>query len=130
MQKRSGFVTIISVLVLMLIVLTLITSNSLIVSQTAITSSAYRDGYLADVMTRSCFEEALVQMRSNSWYEEGLLVLDDISCQIFITGNGDERDMEIIVTSGDYVRTTNATLYYIEDGNGGVSVVVDSLVFN
>ncbi len=130
MNKKPGYITLLSTIIVMLIVSTFLISSSLSIGRAGQTSLIYYKTYVADALTQSCIDEGLSRLRGDRWFEEGILELNSGTCTIEVNGNQDERTIVAEVNLDGFTRSATADVTLIEVNEDAYDMIVNSISYD
>jgi hypothetical protein len=116
-KTRSGFIALMTTLVVMIIVIVFLASSQNVSTQGLSSTLSRRLSTEAQYIAQSCFEDTLILLKSDSSYSGDSLNIADGFCTITVTGAGSTKTIAITAnTLNDYFVLIDAEVNLIESG--------------
>lgn len=116
-NKRSGFIALVSVIIIMVVVIVFLASSQNVSTQGLNSTLSRRLSTEARFVAQSCYEDTLILLKSDSDYTGGELNIADGFCTISVSGAGQTKTIQITAnTLNDYYVLIDAQVQLIENG--------------
>lgn len=114
---RSGFIALVSVLIIMIVMIIFLASTQNVSTQGLSSTLSRRLSTEAQFVAQSCFEDTLILLKSDSSYSGDNLNIADGFCTIIVTGSGSTKTIQIIAnTLNDYYVQIDSQVHLMESG--------------
>ena len=122
-QQPSGFVALVTVLVISAIMLTLGLFTSAAAINEMMAGFSWDQAERALQITDACVDEAVFRLKSDSSYTGGTLSVNGGTCTSSVTGSGSTRTVTSTGTLGDFTKKISATATFVTNIAGTANTV-------